>query len=501
MAHCYYNETIPFFYNNSGKILNTNWTNKDRLVIGLGLTVCLFALLTNFLVITAIVINRRFHYPIYYLLANLAAADLFAGVGYTFLMFHTGPRTSQLSIKTWFLRQTLIDTSLTASVANLLAIAVERHQTVFTMQLHSTMSNRRVTILIVFIWIAAILLGLIPSFGWSCLCNIKKCSRMAPLYSRDYLVFWAISNLVVFLIMVVAYSHISIYVKRKALRMSQHTSCHPKYKENMISLMKTVVIILKLEGMLQIWLGELDARLQIWLGELDARLQIWLGELDARLQIWLGELDARLQIWLGELDARLQIWLGELDTRLQRGLGELDTRLQRGLGELDAMFQRRFGELDRKIQRLIGELDTMFQMWLRELDPMLQRWVGELNAILKRWHGEMEAMLQELFGELDTVLHGWLGERDAILPEVAWRAGRHPPRGGLESGTPSSQRWLGERDAILPEVAWRAGRHPPRGGLESGTPSSQRWLGELNAILPEVAWRAERHPPRGGLES
>ncbi|XP_069086440.1 lysophosphatidic acid receptor 2 isoform X2 [Pleurodeles waltl] len=244
MAHCYYNETIPFFYNNSGKILNTNWTNKDRLVIGLGLTVCLFALLTNFLVITAIVINRRFHYPIYYLLANLAAADLFAGVGYTFLMFHTGPRTSQLSIKTWFLRQTLIDTSLTASVANLLAIAVERHQTVFTMQLHSTMSNRRVTILIVFIWIAAILLGLIPSFGWSCLCNIKKCSRMAPLYSRDYLVFWAISNLVVFLIMVVAYSHISIYVKRKALRMSQHTSCHPKYKENMISLMKTVVIIL-----------------------------------------------------------------------------------------------------------------------------------------------------------------------------------------------------------------------------------------------------------------
>lgn len=244
MAQCYYNETIPFFYNNSGKILHTNWTNKDRLVIGLGLTVCLFVFLTNLLVITAIVINRRFHFPIYYLLANLAAADLFAGVGYTFLMFHTGPRTSQLSIKTWFLRQTLIDTSLTASVANLLAIAVERHQTVFTMQLHSTMSNRRVTILIVFIWIAAILLGLIPSFGWSCLCNIKKCSRMAPLYSRDYLVFWAISNLVVFLIMVVAYTHISIYVKRKALRMSQHTSCHPKYRENMISLMKTVVIIL-----------------------------------------------------------------------------------------------------------------------------------------------------------------------------------------------------------------------------------------------------------------
>ncbi|XP_048347670.1 lysophosphatidic acid receptor 2 [Sphaerodactylus townsendi] len=244
MTHCYYNETVEFFYNKSGKELFHYWRPRDILVVVLGLTVSIIVLLTNLLVITAIVINKRFHYPIYYLLGNLAAADLFAGIAYMFLMFHTGPRTAQLSLKTWFVRQSLLDTSLTASVVNLLAIAVERHQTIFTMQLHSTMSNQRVMILICCIWITALLLGLIPSYGWHCLCDLDNCSTMAPLYSRSYLTFWALSNLFIFLVMVVVYTHIFVYVKRKVAWMSKHTSFHPRYKETMINLIKTVIIIL-----------------------------------------------------------------------------------------------------------------------------------------------------------------------------------------------------------------------------------------------------------------
>ncbi|XP_074917100.1 lysophosphatidic acid receptor 2 isoform X2 [Chelonoidis abingdonii] len=244
MKHCYYNESVGFFYNNSRKELTSYWRTKDVLVVALGLTVSVIVLLTNLLVISAIIINRRFHYPIYYLLGNLAAADLFAGIAYMFLMFHTGPRTAELSLRTWFIRQSLLDTSLTASVVNLLAIAVERHQTVFTMQLHSSMSNQRVVILIICIWVTALLLGLIPSYGWHCLCDLGNCSRMAPLYSRSYLTFWALSNLVIFLIMVVVYTHIFVYVKRKMTRMSKHTSFHPRYKETMINLIKTVIIIL-----------------------------------------------------------------------------------------------------------------------------------------------------------------------------------------------------------------------------------------------------------------
>lgn len=71
----------------------------------LGLIVCSLVIVMNILVMVAIFINRRFHYPIYYLLGNLAAADLFAGIAYMHLMFHTGPWTMNLDVYHWFIRQ------------------------------------------------------------------------------------------------------------------------------------------------------------------------------------------------------------------------------------------------------------------------------------------------------------------------------------------------------------------------------------------------------------
>lgn len=142
-----------------------------------------------------------------------------------------------------FLLQGLIDTSLTASVINLMAIALERHQTIFTMQLHSNMTNMRVILLIVGIWTIAVIMGLIPSMGWNCLCDTENCSHMAPMYSRSYLVFWAVLNLLVFSVMVLVYTRIFLYVRHKSQRMSQHT-VQNKHKETVDNLMRTVFVIL-----------------------------------------------------------------------------------------------------------------------------------------------------------------------------------------------------------------------------------------------------------------
>ncbi|MBZ3871173.1 Lysophosphatidic acid receptor 1 [Sciurus carolinensis] len=243
---CFYNESIAFFYNRSGKYLATEWNTVSKLVMGLGITVCIFIMLANLLVMVAIYVNRRFHFPIYYLMANLAAADFFAGLAYFYLMFNTGPNTRRLTVSTWLLRQGLIDTSLTASVANLLAIAIERHITVFRMQLHTRMSNRRVVVVIVVIWTMAIVMGAIPSVGWNCICDIENCSNMAPLYSDSYLVFWAIFNLVTFVVMVVLYAHIFGYVRQRTMRMSRHSSGPRRNRDTMMSLLKTVVIVLVL---------------------------------------------------------------------------------------------------------------------------------------------------------------------------------------------------------------------------------------------------------------
>uniref|UniRef100_A0A8C6S407 Lysophosphatidic acid receptor 2b n=1 Tax=Neogobius melanostomus TaxID=47308 RepID=A0A8C6S407_9GOBI len=243
-AGCFLNRSVKFFYTESGKNISEEWRKRDYVVVTLGVTVCFIVIFSNLLVILAILKNRRFHFPIYYLLCNLALSDLFSGVSYLHLMFHTGPWTINLNKSQWFVRQGLIDTSLTASVLNLLAVAVERHQTIFSMQVHSEMSSRRVLIIIVAIWLVAIFMGLVPTMGWHCLCDLPNCSTMAPMYKRSYLVFWAVLNLLTFSIMLAVYTRIFLYVRHKSKQMSQHTS-QKRYKETVVNLMKTVSLILE----------------------------------------------------------------------------------------------------------------------------------------------------------------------------------------------------------------------------------------------------------------
>ncbi|XP_060910680.1 lysophosphatidic acid receptor 2b isoform X1 [Labrus mixtus] len=240
---CYYNRSVKFFYEESGKNISDHWRKRDYVIVTLGMTVCFIVIFSNLLVMGAILKNRRFHFPIYYLLGNLALADLFSGVSYLHLMFHTGPWTIKLSKHQWFVRQGLIDTSLTASVLNLLAVAVERHQTIFNMQLHSKMSTRRVFVIMIFIWLVAIVMGLVPTMGWHCLCDLINCSTMAPMYSRSYLVFWAGLNLLIFSVMVAVYTRIFVYVRHKSKQMSHHTS-QMRHRETVFNLMKTVSMIL-----------------------------------------------------------------------------------------------------------------------------------------------------------------------------------------------------------------------------------------------------------------
>lgn len=240
---CDYSHNVTFFYNLVGKQISTQWTTRDFFVIGLGLTVCLIVVMSNLMVMVAIFMNNRFHFPIYYLISNMAAADLFAGIAYVNLMLNTGPWTRTLTKEQWYIRGALIDISLTASVANLLAVAVERHQTIITMQLHSKMSKRRVVLLIVCIWAVSVIMGLVPSTVWNCECDLEDCSTVAPLYSRRFLIFWAVLNLLTFFIMVAMYTRIFLYVRYQSRYTAQHFS-EEQQNQTVVNLMKTISMVL-----------------------------------------------------------------------------------------------------------------------------------------------------------------------------------------------------------------------------------------------------------------
>lgn len=245
MNACHYDKRMDFFYNQSKSQTEDDWTGTKLIMLFcFGAFCSLFIFLSNLLVIAAVVINKRFHYPFYYLLANLAAADLFSGIAYIFMMFHTGPVSKTLTVHRWFLRQGLLDTSMTASLANLLVIAVERHISIVRMRIHTNLTKRRVTCLILLIWGIAIFMGAVPTLGWNCICDITTCSSLAPLYSRSYLTFWTVSNLLVFLIMVVVYLRIYMYVQRKTNVLSSHTTGSISRRRTPIKLMKTVMTVL-----------------------------------------------------------------------------------------------------------------------------------------------------------------------------------------------------------------------------------------------------------------
>ncbi|TKS74716.1 Lysophosphatidic acid receptor 3 [Collichthys lucidus] len=240
---CHWSESMVFFYNNSGA--DDKWDKTQLILVQVvGSLFCCFILVSNAMVIAAVITNKRFHYPFYYLLANLAASDFLAGIAYVYLMFNTGEVSRKLTVKQYFIRQGLLDVSLSASLANLLVIALERYISVMNWKVHSNLTKRRVTLLIVLVWAISIFMGAVPSLGWNCICNLKDCSELAPIFSRSYLIFWSVSNLVVFLVMVVIYLRIYTYVKRKTSMLMPHTSGSINRKRTPIKLIKTVMVVL-----------------------------------------------------------------------------------------------------------------------------------------------------------------------------------------------------------------------------------------------------------------
>ncbi|CAG5864445.1 lysophosphatidic acid receptor 3 [Menidia menidia] len=240
---CHYNERMGFFYNKSGG--DDKWDNTQLILVQVvGSLFCCFILVSNAMVIAAVITNKRFHYPFYYLLANLAASDFLAGIAYVYLMFNTGPVSRQLTVRGYFIRQGLLDISLSASLANLLVIALERYMSVMSWKAHSNLTKRRVTLLIALAWTISILMGAVPSLGWNCICNLDECSQLAPIFSRSYLIFWSVSNLAVFLVMVAIYMRIYIYVKKKTAMLMPHTSGSINRKRTPMKLIKTVMAVL-----------------------------------------------------------------------------------------------------------------------------------------------------------------------------------------------------------------------------------------------------------------
>lgn len=217
---CYQRNTsvILFHYNYTGKLKNRR-SSEDGVdsVWILFIIISCFIVLENFVVLIAIVNNTRFRSWVYYCIANITLSDMLAGLAYIMNLSMSGRKTFHLTATWWFIREGALFVALAASIFSLLLTAVERYCTMIKPMSHTEIKKTyRVYSLIVLCWFLAFFIGLLPLFGWNCICDFQNCSTLLPLYSKNYILFCVIMFTVILLGIVFLYSSIYHLVQTRS---------------------------------------------------------------------------------------------------------------------------------------------------------------------------------------------------------------------------------------------------------------------------------------------
>lgn len=227
-------------YNYTGRLQNRA-SNKSSISTGSAILLCISILivLENLLVLLAVLFRVRMrHRWLNICIANIALSDLLTGAAYVVNICMSGGRTLQLSPLLWLLREGLLFVALAASVFSLLLIAVER----YTTMMKSESENRdkktyRIYMMVVLCWITAFIIGFLPLFGWNCVCDLRGCSTLLPLYSKSYILFALIIFFVILLTIGGLYFSIYWHVRKSTVNTVVKSS------KRSIRLLKAVISI------------------------------------------------------------------------------------------------------------------------------------------------------------------------------------------------------------------------------------------------------------------
>ncbi|XP_059562223.1 melanocortin receptor 4 [Myotis daubentonii] len=126
------------------------------------------SLLENILVIVAIAKNKNLHSPMYFFICSLAVADMLVSVSNgsetiaIILLNGTDRGAQSFTMNIDNVIDSVICSSLLASICSLLAIAVDRYFTIFyALQYHNIMTVKRAGIILSCIWAACMVAGIL----------------------------------------------------------------------------------------------------------------------------------------------------------------------------------------------------------------------------------------------------------------------------------------------------------------------------------------------------
>ncbi|XP_006009976.1 sphingosine 1-phosphate receptor 1 [Latimeria chalumnae] len=238
-------EIIAIHYNYTGKLKKYESSALKGTSLSF-IIICCFIFLENIFVLLTIWRTKKFHRPMYYFIGNLALSDLLASVVYTANILLSGANTYKLTPTQWFVREGSMFVALAASVFSLLAIAIERHETMLKMKLQPYGNSCRVFLLISACWVVSLILGGLPIMGWNCMSDLHYCSTVLPLYHKHYILVCITVFTLLLLAIVVLYVRIYSLVRTRSRSFTfrKNATKSSKNSEKYMALFKTVVIVL-----------------------------------------------------------------------------------------------------------------------------------------------------------------------------------------------------------------------------------------------------------------
>lgn len=237
------NYVILWHYNHTGRLQNRT-TSNGHTHIGtttlIFLFLSIFIILENLLVLVAIISRiRHSRRWVYICIANITLSDLLTGIAYVVNICLSGSTTFHLTLPLWLFREGMLFVALAASIFGLLLIAVERYLTMIKPlpQKSIRKSYCRIFSLVALSWFLALVIGFLPLLGWNCICSLRSCSTLLPLYSKSYIFFSVIIFFIILLTIGVLYGAIYCHVHRSAQLSLQRS------RKRSLALLKTVITI------------------------------------------------------------------------------------------------------------------------------------------------------------------------------------------------------------------------------------------------------------------
>ncbi|XP_051764540.1 sphingosine 1-phosphate receptor 4 [Ctenopharyngodon idella] len=210
------NSLILGHYNFTGRLQHRKPSKSGiSAVTILFLCFSVFIILENLMVLLAVLFRVRMrHRWIFICIANIALSDLLTGSAYVVNIYMSGERTFKLSPVLWLFREGLLFVALAASIFSLLLIAVERYATMMKPVHQKTATKTyRIYIMVGLCWITALIIGFLPLMGWNCVCDLRSCSTLLPLYSKSYILFALVIFFIILLTIGALYFAIYCHVR------------------------------------------------------------------------------------------------------------------------------------------------------------------------------------------------------------------------------------------------------------------------------------------------